>query len=170
MSNPMLDLLKDMQLFNMLNNFIRRNAPNAIKSIPNQQPVNSSSSRPFSEIIQEASRKYGVDEGIITAVIKHESSFNPRAQSPCGAQGLMQLMPATARSLGVTNAFDPEQNIMAGTKYLRQQLDTFNGDLRLALAAYNAGGGAVKKYGGIPPYAETQNYVKNVMHSINTLA
>ncbi|HHW29171.1 MAG TPA: lytic transglycosylase domain-containing protein [Syntrophomonadaceae bacterium] len=119
----------------------------------------------FSEIIKRASEKYYVDERLISAVIKHESSFNPRAVSPCGAQGLMQLMPATARALGVTDPFDAEQNIMAGTRYLRQKIDEFDGNLQLALAAYNAGSGAVRRYGGIPPYPETQTYVRRVMKS-----
>ncbi|MGB4503888.1 MAG: lytic transglycosylase domain-containing protein [Syntrophaceticus sp.] len=125
-----------------------------------------SGKEPFSEIIKQASEKYGVDEKVIKAVIKHESAFNPQAVSRCGAQGLMQLMPATAKSLGVSDAFDTEQNIMAGTRYLKQKLDEFDGNLHLALAAYNAGSGAVRKYGGIPPYKETQNYVNQVMKSI----
>lgn len=126
---------------------------------------NNENNKSFSEIIKRASQKYSVDERLISAVIKHESSFNPRAVSPAGAQGLMQLMPSTARALGVTDPFDAEQNIMAGTRYLRQKIDEFNGNLQLALAAYNAGSGAVRKYGGIPPYPETQAYVKRVMKS-----
>ena len=130
----------------------------------------SSKSRPFSEIIKEASQAYGIQEEVISAVIKQESSYNPRAVSSCGAQGLMQLMPGTARSLGVRDAFNPEENIMAGTRYLREKLDEFNGSLPLALAAYNAGSGAVKKYGGIPPYKETQAYVNKIIKSIDHLA
>lgn len=124
----------------------------------------------FSEIIRQASARYGVDERVIEAVIKQESSFNPDAVSRCGAQGLMQLMPATARGLGVKNAFNPEENIMAGTHYLKQKLDEFDGNLALALAAYNAGSGSVKKYGGIPPYKETQAYVDKVIKSIDYMA
>jgi soluble lytic murein transglycosylase-like protein len=124
----------------------------------------------FSEIIRQASAKYGIDESVITAVIKQESSFNPAAVSSCGAQGLMQLMPATARSLGVEDPFNPEENIMAGTRYLRQKLDEFDGNLALALAAYNAGSGAVRKYGGIPPYQETRTYVDKVIKSIDYMA
>lgn len=124
----------------------------------------------FSEIIKEASARYGVDESIIRAVIKQESSFNPEAVSRCGAQGLMQLMPATAQSLGVKDAFNPEENIMAGTHYLKQKLDEFDGNLALALAAYNAGSGTVRKYGGIPPYKETQAYVNKVIKSIDYMA
>ncbi|GAW32367.1 lytic murein transglycosylase [Carboxydocella sp. JDF658] len=120
----------------------------------------------FAPLIQQAAQKYGVDPDLITAVIQAESSFNPHAISRVGAQGLMQLMPATARALGVTNAFDPAQNIEGGTKYLRQLLDQFGGNEALAVAAYNAGPHAVKKYGNnIPPYQETQNYVKRVMEN-----
>lgn len=117
----------------------------------------------YENYFQIASETYQIPENLLKAVAKAESDFNPTAVSHCGAQGIMQLMPSTARALGVTNAFDPAQNIMGGAKYLRQMLDTFNGDVSKALAAYNAGPNAVRKYGGIPPYRETQNYVTKVL-------
>lgn len=114
-------------------------------------------------LIEQYSNKNSLDKNFVKAVIKQESGFQPKVTSHCGAMGLMQLMPATASSLGVNDAYDPEQNIAGGTKYLKGLLDRFGGDKSLALAAYNAGPNAVKKYNGIPPYKETQNYVKNIM-------
>ena len=117
----------------------------------------------INDLITKYSDKNGLDEDFVKAVINQESGFNPNATSHCGAMGLMQLMPSTAQGLGVKNAYDAEQNIEGGTKYLKGLMDRFNNDKSLALAAYNAGPNAVKKYGGIPPYAETQNYVKSVL-------
>jgi soluble lytic murein transglycosylase-like protein len=116
-------------------------------------------------LIQEAASKTGVSEDLITAVMQQESAFRPNAVSPVGAQGLMQLMPGTARSLGVEDSFDPRQNILGGAQYLRQQLNRF-GSVEKALAAYNAGPGAVAKYGGVPPYAETRQYVNKIMRNL----
>lgn len=121
----------------------------------------------YEDIIADASKKYGVSKNLIKAVIQAESGGNASATSPAGAQGLMQLMPSTAKSLGVTNPYDPRQNIMGGTKYLADAIKNNGGRVDLALAAYNAGQGAVNKYGGVPPYAETQNYVKKIMGSLN---
>lgn len=113
-------------------------------------------------VIQEAARTHRVDPRLVAAVMRRESAWNETAVSRVGACGLMQLMPATARFLGVQNIFDVRENVFGGTRYLRTLLDTFNGDLDLALAAYNAGPGAVAKYRGIPPYRETQAYVAAV--------
>lgn len=117
----------------------------------------------YDHLIAKASKKYNVDSALIKAVIKAESNFNHRAVSPKGAQGLMQLMPKTASSLQVQDSFHPEKNIEGGVRYLRYLLQYFNGSLPLALAAYNAGENAVIRYGGIPPYPETQTYVQRVL-------
>jgi len=114
-------------------------------------------------VIAESARKYDLPEKLLSAVIKVESNFNPRAVSSEGARGLMQLMPATARQLGVKNSFDIQQNVDAGSRYLKDMLDRYDGRIDLALAAYNAGPGAVDRYGGIPPYRETKGYIKKVM-------
>jgi soluble lytic murein transglycosylase-like protein len=124
----------------------------------------------FRPMIDRAARYWGVDPDVITAVIEHESRFDPNATNPTsGAMGLMQLMPATARGLGVQNAYDPAQNIWGGAHVLSTQLQRFHGDLRLALAAYSAGASAVEKYHGVPPYAETTQFVSWMMNRVQEL-
>ena len=118
--------------------------------------------RPFADVVNAAARRHGVDPGLVHAVIAVESGYRANAQSPAGAQGLMQLMPGTQRQLGVSDAFDPQQNVDAGVAYLRRLTDEFG--TVLALAAYNAGPGAVRRYDGIPPYKETRAYVQAVLH------
>ena len=117
----------------------------------------------FDAEINAAAASNGIDPALLKGLVSQESGFNPSARSGAGAVGLTQLMPGTAASLGVTNPLDPVQSLQGGAKYLRQQLDRFGGDEKLALAAYNAGPGAVQKFGGVPPYRETQNYVTSVM-------
>jgi hypothetical protein len=119
--------------------------------------------KPYAHEISEAANRYGIPERLVTAVIRAESGFNPRAVSRKGAQGLMQLMPSTASVLGVRNSFDPRENIDGGVRHLRGMIDRFPGNLPFAIAAYNAGEKAVTAYGGIPPYPETQDYVVRVL-------
>ena len=119
----------------------------------------------FTDEIREIAQRHGVAVDLVEAVIRVESAFNPRAVSNKGAQGLMQLMPRTASSLGVRNVFDPRENIDGGVRHLRYLLDKYPGNVSLALAAYNAGEKAVDRYGAIPPYAETQQYVQKILGS-----
>src|SRR5215470_16779134 len=129
-------------------NFLRSNAPFS------QQDVDSA--------IEQAAARHNVDPNLVRSVIKVESNFNPNAVSRKGAMGLMQLMPSTARSLHVTNPFDPQQNVDAGVRHLKQLLESYGGNIKLSLAAYNAGSGAVARSSGIPRFAETQNYVRRI--------
>ncbi len=125
----------------------------------------------YKPLIEKYARINGLDPILVAAVIKQESNFNPTARSHCGATGLMQLMPGTAKMLGVKNSLDPEQNVAGGTRYLRQMLDKFGGDVKLALAGYNAGPGNVTKYGNkVPPFAETQNYVRAIAGHVKAIA
>jgi peptidoglycan DL-endopeptidase CwlO len=117
---------------------------------------------PYDDLFRQAAAEFGVPAALVKAVARAESSFNPQTVSHAGAQGLMQLMPATARSLGVSDPFDPAEAIRGGAKYLSFHWKRFDGDLDKVIAAYNAGGGAVERHGGIPPYAETQAYVPRV--------
>ncbi len=136
--------------------------------IPSSEPEKQSTTatareKKFQSYIHQASLKHGVEISLIKAIIKAESDFDPDAKSRVGAQGLMQLMPKTARSYNVHNSYNSRQNIDAGTEHIKKLLKKYNNDLKLALAAYNAGETAVNKYGGIPPFPETQRYVKKVL-------
>ena len=127
------------------------------------RPLESNITDLYDHVISEASHTHGVSFSLLKALIKTESDFNPRAVSSAGARGLMQLMPENIKTLKIKNPFDPRENIMGGTQYLKQLIDRFNGKLPLALAAYNAGPGVVEKYQRIPPFKETENFVKQVM-------
>lgn len=139
----------------------------SVQAQMSQQPELRSYTQPSKpqllNMISQISKKHGVDEKLVKALIQQESGFNPNATSHCGAKGLMQLMPGTAKTLGVNDAYNPVQNVDGGVRHLKWLLSKYNGNVILALAAYNAGSGAVDKYDGVPPYAETQNYVKKIL-------
>lgn len=143
------------------------NVPNSDRYTPSKKLSSPSldklSNNTYDAIIRKAANTHQIDFALVKAVIKAESSFNPNAISRAGAQGLMQIMPANFESFAIINPFDPEENITAGTRYLKYLMDRYNQDLRLALAAYNAGPGAVDRYGDIPPFQETRGYVQRVL-------
>ncbi|MEG6614855.1 lytic transglycosylase domain-containing protein [Peptococcaceae bacterium 1198_IL3148] len=134
-----------------------------ISAVYNSYQSNQKGAERYDAIIERLAKKYGVNPALVKSVVRNESSYNPNAVSAAGAMGLMQLMPATAKSLGVTDPFDPVQNLEGGIKYLNQMLNKYQGNETLALAAYNAGPGNVDRYNGVPPYNETQNYVRKVL-------
>lgn len=136
-------------------------AAKSIQSDASESPIIVPAS--LEPIFKKAAQTYGVDEGVLIAMAKQESNFHTDSTSSSGAMGVLQLMPETAKYLGVTDAYDPEQNIMGGAKLLAGHLKNYNGNLSMALAAYSAGGGAVRKYSGIPPYLETQNHIPRVL-------
>lgn len=135
----------------------------ASAAVPAGVPTGGPDGGQYAGLIQAAAQRHGIDPQIFTNLVRQESGFDPTAGSPAGARGLCQLMPGTARALGVTDVTDPAQSLEGGAKYLRQQLDRFGGDYTKALAAYNAGPGAVQRHGGVPPYAETQHYVSTIL-------
>ncbi len=141
----------------------------AVEPMPAVKPAKEASTpQTIDEIITRVAEEQGVETPLVHSVIRAESNYNPHALSPKGAQGMMQLIPATAKRFGVSNAFDAEQNIQGGVRYLRFLLDYFKGDYARAIAAYNAGEAAVDRYHGVPPYAETQNYVYQVAKNLKT--
>ncbi len=145
-----------------------KNVLDGVKAAGTAEKTVSGTANTLDSIFKKAASTYGIPEKILKAVAKTESDFQVTAVSKAGAMGIMQLMPATAKELGVSDPFNPEQNIMGGAKLLASNLKEFGGDLKLALAAYNAGSGAVRKYDGIPPYNETQNYVKKIMADLES--
>lgn len=148
--NPRISLDKALQEAAAL----QSNIPSVNKTSTKSQVLN---------VVNQISKKYDVDAKLVQALIKQESGFNPKAKSKAGAMGLMQLMPSTAKNLGVQDPYNMVQNVEGGVKYLKSMLNKYNGNVILALAAYNAGPNAVDKYSGVPPYKETQNYVRNIL-------
>jgi soluble lytic murein transglycosylase-like protein len=168
LSNMISDLTK--QFAALASSFVRSVCDLAKNSRAAVAPAPSSQGGKFAATIANAAKRHELDPALLSAVVGQESGFHPRAVSGAGAMGLMQLMPETARALGVRDPFDPAQNVDGGAKYLRGLIDRFHGRLDFALAAYNAGPGTVDKFGGVPPYPETQAYVKNILASYRSAA
>jgi soluble lytic murein transglycosylase-like protein len=162
-SNNKTEAAKESKEFNeIFSKYLNSNNSINLSNLVNNNLSKDEIKKEIMDAVDEASRVYGIDKQLILAIIKQESNFDPKTVSYVGACGLMQLMPETAKDLGVSDPFDIRQNIMGGTKYIKQLLDQFK-DIKLALAAYNAGLGNVIKYNGIPPFSETQNYVAKVL-------
>ena len=152
-----------MRALSALSRSVEKGTAGTMQSVGPQTSQRPNQANPYDGVIRRAAQRHELDPTLLTAVVRAESGFNPQALSSAGAMGLMQLMPETAKSLGVTDPYNPAQNVDAGATMLRSLIDRYDGRLDLALAAYNAGPGAVDRYNGVPPYAETRGYVESVL-------